>query len=274
MLRLLHFVPKNHLSRLVGKLVHLRLPPPLGPLSVRIFADAYKIDLASASKRIGEYRSIGELFVRDLKEGARPIAPDGVRSPVDGKLRGCGPIEKGEIPQIKGKSYTVAGLLRDPQLAEIYTAGSYFNFYLAPPDYHHIHAPVSGRISAVRHIPGKLWPVNDWSIRNIDGLFTVNERVSVRIDTPVGPFTVVMVGATNVGEISLSFDPGFEMTRIERHKAYDPELAVEAGARIGTFHMGSSVVLLCPPGAIAASSLGAAEPRVVRYGARVAELTS
>ena len=116
MYRFLRYVPKNHLSRTVGHLVHTRLPRPIARRLVRWFADTYQIDVDAAGRHLHDYPSIGHFFIRDLREGLRPVESDFV-SPVDGKLRNFGTIEKGRIEQVKGKSYTVERFLGDPELA-------------------------------------------------------------------------------------------------------------------------------------------------------------
>lgn len=272
MYRLLRFVPKNLLSEIVGRLVHVRLPPPLGSLTVRWFANRYGIDMSSAAMPLESYRSIGELFVRDLEEGARPIEAGGLLSPVDGVLRSCGPIRNGEIPQVKGKTYSVRDFLKNDELAELYAEGSYLNFYLSPPDYHHIHAPLEGKVISCGHMPGTLWPVNEWSINSIPKLFTVNDRVACLMDTRIGKVAVVLIGATNVGHIELTFDDGITETKDIVYRHYTHPVTVTRGGRLGTFRMGSSVVVLCEPGKVDLSRLEELCPLTVRYGMKLAEI--
>ncbi|MCU1244202.1 MAG: phosphatidylserine decarboxylase proenzyme [Acidobacteria bacterium] len=271
MYRYLRYVPKNHLSRTIGRFVHARLPQPIARRLVRWFADMYEIDVDAAGKPLHEYPSIGHFFTRDLREGLRPIE-GGFVSPVDGTLRGFGPVANGRLEQIKGKSYTVAKFLGDPATAQRYEQGAYFNLYLSPQDYHHVHSPVTGSIVRSVHIPGKLWPVNDWSLANIDELFSINERVITYVDSPLGLVAVVMVGATNVGKISVVYDSfisnaaGSDRTV---RRSYEPPVPIQAGDRLGTFHMGSSVVLLLEPERIDLSRVRLQAGKKVQYGAAI-----
>lgn len=270
MYRYLRYVPKNHLSRFVGRLVHMRLPRPLARRLVRWFASTYQIDVDAADRELHHYPSIGHFFGRDLREGLRPIESDFV-SPVDGTLRNYGVITDGRLEQIKGKSYTVASFLGDATCAKRYDNGAFFNLYLSPQDYHHVHAPVDGAIVRSVHIPGMLWPVNDWSIANIDQLFSINERVVTYIESKRGLVAVVMVGATNVGKISVTYDSfisnaGARETVV---RDYDPPIAITAGGRIGTFHMGSSVVMLLEPGRVDLSCVRVEPGKKVQYGQAV-----
>ena len=269
--RYLRYVPKNHLSRTVGRLVHARLPRPVARRLVRWFADTYQIDIDAADRELHESPSIGHFFTRDLREGLRPIESDFV-SPVDGVLRNFGLIFDGRLEQIKGKTYTLSRFLGDDDNAKRYENGVFFNLYLSPQDYHHVHSPAGGQIVRSVHIPGKLWPVNDWSLANVDELFSINERVVTYIDCALGRIAAVMIGATNVGKISVVYDSFISnasnvSTTVARD--YDPSIGVQAGERLGTFHMGSSVVVLLEPGKIDLERVRLEPGKKVQYGAAV-----
>lgn len=271
MYRYLRYIPKNHLSRLVGRLVHVRLPRFVSRRLVRWFANTYQIDVDAAGHELHHYPSIGHFFVRDLREGLRPIESDFV-SPVDGVLRNFGVVRDGRIEQVKGKSYAVARFLGDEELAGRYQGGTFFNLYLSPQDYHHVHSPVGGAIVRSVHIPGMLWPVNDWSLQNVDELFSINERVVTYIESGLGLVAVVMIGATNVGKISVVYDDFISnAAAVNRpvQRRYDPPTSIGTGARLGTFHMGSSVVVLVEPGRIDLDRVRLEAGKKVRYGAAV-----
>jgi phosphatidylserine decarboxylase len=266
--RYLRYVPKNHLSRAVGRLVHARWPRPIARRLVRWFADTYQIDVDEAGKPIHDYASIGHFFTRDLREGLRPIEGELV-SPVDGVLRAFGTVRDGRLEQIKGKDYTLARFLGDEGAARRYENGVFFNLYLSPQDYHHVHSPVGGTITRSLHIPGKLWPVNDWSLANVEELFSINERVVTWIASRFGEVAAVMIGATNVGKISVVYDSFLSnVPRSERRsRDYTPPIPIAAGDRLGTFHMGSSVVLLFEPGRVDLERVRLEAGKKVRYGA-------
>lgn len=275
MYRYLRYVPKNRVSRMMGRLLHVQLPRPLARGLVRWFAKTYQIDVDSAGKELHQYPSIGHFFIRDLREGLRPVESDLV-SPVDGTLRSFGEVAGGRLEQIKGKSYTVGTFLGDEVTARRYDKGTYFNFYLSPQDYHHVHSPVTGKIVKSVHIPGKLWPVNDWSMANVDELFSINERVVTYVECNYGLVAVVMIGATNVGKISVSYDTfisnaGRTSGNVIRN--CDPPISIAAGDRLGTFHMGSSVVTLTEPGRIDRTRVRLEPGKKVQYGAAILETT-
>ena len=254
MTNLLRLLPKNYLSFFTGMFAHIPLPRPINTWLNAWFVQRYGLNMTEATKAISDYPSIGALFTRDLRPACRPIGLEPC-SPVDGTLRSGGRLGiDGLIEQIKGRNYTTTELLGDALEARRFADGHFLNLYLSPKDYHHIHAPISGSIRKRVHIPGTLWPVNNWSLSNIPELFIVNERVVAYFTTAAGDVAVVFVGATNVGKISLTFDT--LITNIQPWKKEEVSIKVfpndgaserphfNAGERIGTFHLGSTVILL------------------------------
>lgn len=271
---LLNYVPLNHVSAAVGALAHLRLPQPCAGALVRFFCRMTGADPAEAALPLSEYASIGDFFVRDLKPGARPIGA-GLVSPVDGVLREAGGLQGDRIAQVKGRDYSVAELLGDRALAARMAGGSFFNLYLSPPDYHHVHVPCDGTVLSSVQIPGRLWPVNSWALNRVQDLFSVNERVVTVIQTARGVIALVMVGATNVGRISVSYD-SFESNKFRlargpvriRHYGSDGTIApkLNKGAKLGTFHLGSTVIMVCEPAVLEGLALPRERERRVRMG--------
>lgn len=248
-------LPKRRLSDWVGRFVHRPLPPPLARVSVALFAKLYHLDMAEAELPLAQYPTIGALFVRRLKPGARPIGPGPVH-PADARITECGQVAGGTLIQCKGRDYTLAELLVRPEVAARFEHGSFLTYYLCPTDYHRVHAPVDGEVVWSCHVPGERWPVNAWSVRTIARLFCVNERVITLIEAPQGPVAVVMVAATNVGNITMSYDDA--ITTTVRHPAhpvtarcYQPPKPLRRGAELGVFRMGSTVIVLFAPGMLA-----------------------
>jgi phosphatidylserine decarboxylase len=232
-------------------------------------ARALGMDLSEARDPIGTYGSLDELFVRHLCADARswPVERGVAGSPVDGIIGAAGRVESGDLVQAKGRTYTVAQLLDDPDQAMRFEAGTYLTLYLAPRHYHRIHAPVAGMIGWARHVPGRLLPVNRPAVARIDRLFPRNERLVVVIEPRPGAaevgaaealdgevwrpapcaVAVVAVGAFNVGRITADFDERLVTNRRGARAAtreYDPPLAVDRGDALMAFHLGSTVVLL------------------------------
>lgn len=249
-------LPKNDLSHLVGRIVHRRIPGVLGRKSVEWFAKYYRINLDEAEFPIEQYPSIGELFIRRLKAGVRPVGT-GVVHCADAVISEGGKIENQTLIQAKGKLYTVSELLKSSKDADAFEGGQFATYYLCPTDYHRVHSPVDGEIVSSTHVPGELWPVNAWSVNKIETLFGVNERVVVMIDTPQGKVALVMVAATNVGNMSMTFDTSISTElragdRLPNERIYKPAIKVGRGEEVGIFHMGSTVVMLFAKGVVAA----------------------
>ncbi len=250
---LMKLLPKNLESRLFGNLINLKIPV-LSRLARNLFAKAYALDMSEASRPLGAYANIGELFVRELLPGKRPIADSEVVSPVDGRESQTGSLEgsDAEMLQAKGKTYSLSSLLRDPDLAARFSGGRFATIYLAPFNYHRIHSPVKGRLLSASYCPGTLWPVNPWSVERVEGLFCINERLMTRIAVDGGgELLLVKVGATNVGRIVVNYAPNWitnvgKLPRISPRLDFAPEKEVrfEKGEEIGRFDMGSTVILV------------------------------
>src|SRR5262249_3713452 len=192
----------------IGWAARRRVPRPLRRALYGGFARYVGADLSVLDRPIDSFERFDEFFTRPLRPGARPIAEgEGtVVSPVDGVVSEAGLADGGRIIQCKGRDYTIAGLLAHRLEARAFEGGSFATIYLAPRDYHRIHSPVEGRVTGYRHIPGAFFPVNPMSVRNVAGLFSINERLVTYLDSDVGRVAVVAVAATGVGHITVSYD--------------------------------------------------------------------
>jgi len=247
------FLPKNHLSYIIGILVHLPLPSMIWTPIIKIFARVYDINLEEAEKPVEQYKSLGDFFVRHLKPGVRPLAVTWAVHPADSVITQAQIIHEGKLIQAKNKTYHINDFIFDTKGLEKYNDGQFLTYYLCPTDYHRVHSPVSGTIQKVVHIPGALWPVNQWSTDNIQELFSINERVYVEIKTERGLVGVVFVGATNVGQIELAFDSEIRGNQLKVFKPLIKEnlnIPIQKGAELGMFRMGSTVVMLYQKGVL------------------------
>jgi phosphatidylserine decarboxylase len=245
--QLIRALPRKQLSGAMGRLAELPLPPPVSRVVMDGYSRLYAVNRAEAAPIDGEYASFDAFFTRELRPGARPIADARVVCPADGALASHGPVDQGSRLYAKGKPYEVGELIGSEADAARYRGGSFFVVYLSPRDYHRVHAPVDGELSLVRGIPGDLYPVNSVGERHVPRLFSRNNRVSIVIDTAaLGRVTVVMVGATIVGRISVTGIDAPAVPPGEQHLS--PPLAVRRGDEIGVFHLGSTAVVLLEPG--------------------------
>lgn len=247
------FLPKNHLSYIVGKLVHWHLPRFIWTPLIRIFAKAYNINLEEAEFPVEQYPTLGDFFIRKLKAGRRPVGHTWALHPADSVITQAAIIDEGKLIQAKGKHYHVKDFAGFEKAFAIFSGGPFLTYYLCPTDYHRVHSPVDGTIERVIHIPGALWPVNNWSTTNIHELFSINERVYVEIKTDRGLVGVVFVAATNVGDIALSFDPEIRGNQFKVFKPFVKEyknLSIKKGDELGMFRMGSTIVMLYQKGVL------------------------
>lgn len=269
-LRLLRYLPRNLLSRVFGRIARLESPAFLPRLLIRHWIEKFRVDVLEAEKPPEEYRSLLAFFTRALKDGARPIdgEPGVFVSPVDGTIGETGRIEADTLYQAKGIAYRGAALLGGEDRSAPFSGGSFLTVYLSPRDYHRIHSPCDGVVTRVLYEPGTLWPVNPPSVKRIPSLFAVNERVTLWIESVIGPIALVLVGATNVGSMRLAF-LDFTTNRGEPRRAIDlePGREVKRGEHLATFELGSTIVLMLPSSATLDPMWSNAK---VRMGKRIA----
>jgi phosphatidylserine decarboxylase len=252
-----YLLPQHLISRLVHRLTRLRIRWLKNAL-IRGFIDHFRVDMSEAlEKDYRAYPDFNHFFTRALKPDARPLAtePDAVLSPVDGTVSQAGHIEGDAIFQAKGHRYSLASLLghSEPWQAA-FENGEFTTLYLSPRDYHRIHMPRRGVLREMIHVPGRLFSVNPVTTRKVPGLFARNERVACLFDTDAGPMGLVLVGAINVGSIETVW--AGEITppagrRVRRWRYDDRRIELEAGAEMGRFNMGSTVILLFGEGRVA-----------------------
>lgn len=259
--------PTGWYSAVVGACARAPVPRPLRSALYGAFARAVDVRVDEAAAPLADYPSFGDFFARRLRAGARPLDAAPVIAPCDGAVAAAGPVVDGTLVQAKGRTYSVAELLTVPSLAAGVAGGRFVTVYLSPRDYHRVHAPVDGTLVAYHYVPGARWPVSGPFTRHVDRLLAVNERVVIELGTAWGPCAVVMVAAAGVGNMWLSHlgddTRAWSEAGEPRHVARPPT-AVRAGDELGSFLLGSTVVLLLPARApaLAAPAPGA----VIRCG--------
>lgn len=266
-------VPKNLFSRLVGYLVSIKWPHELAYLINKLFVKKFKLNMLEAEKPLAEYACLQDLFTRRLKPGIRKIdnSPDLIVSPCDGVISEAGIITMGRLLQIKGRYYNLSDLLGSPEHAQRFVGGYFATIYLSPCDYHRFHVPIDGKIKETMYIPGTLWPVNSWAVKNIKNLFCQNERVVTFIESNKNSKIIahVAVGAYNVGKIKLSYCE-LETNTGKGAAGMTSDLAVVRGQDLGVFMFGSTIILLFEKELI--NSLLLRAPSEVRVGQALAHI--
>lgn len=263
------------ISRMIGRAARTPLPPIVIKRLIHWYIRWYRVNMEEVAQPLDSFRCMDEFFTREIDPRLRPIDPSpmSVVSPVDGLVVQHGPIEESKLIQAKGIDYSLDDLIPTPR-ADAFRGGSFINFYLSPADCHRIFSPVEGRVAAAVHVPGMLLPVRRSFQERAPGLYTRNERLITFMETNRGDVAVVKVGAFNVGNISVEYDAELRTNLdVGGVAVYDfPHTpAFNRGRILGAFHMGSSVILAFPPGAICWVD-GLADRRV-RYGEAIAHWT-
>jgi phosphatidylserine decarboxylase len=246
--------PQHFISRGAGKLAECKIPPVKNAF-IKWFIERYDVNMSEAKESNPEaYRHFNDFFTRELKEGAREVDHSAkvLVSPVDGAISQLGTINQNQIFQAKGKSFNAVDLLGGKTArAEPFVGGDFATIYLSPKDYHRIHMPVTGTLKEMIYVPGQLFSVNPVTAENVPNLFARNERVVAIFETAFGPMAMVLVGAMIVASVETVW-AGLvaPMRKQVVDFSYDAEqsITIEKGQEMGRFKLGSTVVLLLPPG--------------------------
>jgi len=248
-------LPRHLLTSLVYRIARIRVPGIKDFLITR-FIRLFDVDIEEVELDVPSgFATFNDFFIRELAAHTRPIdaRPTSLISPVDGTISSAGPIRADSILQAKGLRYTLDDLLAtDLDDAKAYVDGSYATIYLAPHNYHRVHAPLSGELIAARYVPGDLYSVNAHTVAKLPGLFYRNERLIFHFVTSQGPVAVIFVGALNVGSISTPWSGELRPRKsgvVEVLTLPAGPNMVSKGDLLGWFNMGSTVILLLPSGA-------------------------
>jgi phosphatidylserine decarboxylase len=248
-----YLLPKHWLTAAVYRLARIRVPAVKNAL-IRGFLKLFDVELEEVKGRVPQdFRSFNDFFIRELNDGARPIDanPAAIVSPADGTLSQAGTLRGSRILQAKGIDYSLEDLLAaDVDKAGEFSGGAFATIYLAPYNYHRVHAPVDGELVAAHYVPGDLFSVNSKTAAHVPGLFSRNERLNLHFQTAFGPMVVVLVGALNVGSISTPWSGEVRPRKsgvVERIDVSAAPQQVRKGDLLGWFNMGSTVIVLLPP---------------------------
>ncbi len=250
-----YVAPHHGLSRLAGTIARIR-HPGVRTFLIKSFLALYDVDLNEAERTsISDYASFNDFFTRALQAHVRPLANDrnALVSPADGAISQIGTLDGDRLLQAKGRDFSLAALLAlDSAAAERFVGGNFLTVYLAPHNYHRVHAPFGGRITAIRYVPGQLFSVNQRTARCVDRLFARNERVVVEFETEQhGHSAVILVGAMLVASMELTVCDLAAATRAVENGSASCTVppsgdfgGLERGEELGRFNMGSTVIIV------------------------------
>jgi phosphatidylserine decarboxylase len=271
-----YLLPHRLLSRLVHAFMRIRLAP-VKNLQIAVVGGLAGVDWSeSRHQDAADFATFNDFFTRELAADARPPDPDpqALLCPSDGRISQCGRVTTDRILQAKGQHFSLRSLLaNDPVSAELVN-GYFHTIYLSPRDYHRVHMPVTGKLLRTIHVPGRLFSVSPATVRNVPNLFARNERVVSVFETAYGPLALVLVGAMLVSSIETVW-AGMITPPYGRKPAHGDwsrrDIVLQRGQEMGRFNMGSTVIVLLPPGAV--SSLEDLGPDdVVRVGQKLGRL--
>jgi len=251
-----YVLPQHWLTRLVHALTRSRVRLLKNAL-IEGFVGSFRPDMSDAEQRDPlQFESFNAFFTRALAPGARPADPDprALVSPVDGTVSQIGHLDGSYLLQAKGHAYTLEALLgAEADWAATFRGGRFATLYLAPFNYHRIHMPLAGTLRAAWYLPGALFSVNATTAASVPGLFARNERIACVFEDGPLSFALVLVGALFVGSMTTVWH-GDVTPRDPRRRAVlristTAAATLPKGAELGRFNMGSTVIVLLPPGA-------------------------
>lgn len=224
---------QRSLSRLYAGLFEMATSKHL----IRIYCILQKLDQKYLERFVpasgkNEYQNFQDFFSRSLAEPLRVTSKK--CWPCEGLLCEYGKIVNLPFVKVKGKIQP---------LKEIFGTGGtnipenyYFsNVFLHNSNYHRIHSPVSGTITRIERISGRLIILRPWIYKEKPSLpALINERVNVDIVSDRGErWFISIVGGPAVGTISMASGAKVSET-------------IKIGSELALFSLGSTCCIASP----------------------------
>jgi phosphatidylserine decarboxylase len=248
-----------------------RVPIPSRRLRVWVYRTVYGKKYSALredqlERPLAEFRSLNDLFVRGVRAECRPVAAAAEQfvCPCDSTVQDLGRLHDGKLLTVKGIEYTLDSLLPGVDVRP-YVDGSFGVFFLSPADCHRVFSPHEAALREVIHVPGRRLLVHPPYQRKEFPVFALNERLIMRLDTPLGRCVLVMVAGWGVGNITHPFPMPLRHRRrhVTRHVFEQPP-TFDRGQWLATFGLGSTVILITEPHADAVTHLE--RDQIVQYG--------
>jgi len=250
-----YLLPHHLLSSLVHWFMRIRVEW-IKNLQISLISKLVDVDWSeSRLQDVSDFENFNAFFTRELAKDLRPIDPHPTSfvSPCDGKISQAGRITADRILQAKGRHYSLGELLAHDPCAKEFVNGFFHTIYLSPRDYHRVHMPMTGRLQRMIHVPGRLFSVAPYTVRQVPNLFARNERVISLFDTSHGTMGLILVGAMLVSSMQTVWSGVITPPRGRKVVSADMarrKIKLSKGREMGRFNMGSTVILLLTPGAV------------------------
>jgi phosphatidylserine decarboxylase len=237
-------IPRRLATQFVGWFSKIE-QPLVRDLSIALWGFFSDLDLSEAKKT--HFRSMHDCFIRELKDGKRPIDPGAkiLVSPCDAIIGACGTVADTTLHQIKGFPYRLDDLMCDRDLVEQHRNRRYVTLRLTSSMYHRFHAPHDCRVEQVTYISGDTWNVNPIALQRVEKLFCKNERAILK--TTLGAtghvVTLVPVAAILVASIRLHFLDVLLSLKYRGPNVISCDAHFRKGEEMGWFEHGSTIIM-------------------------------
>ncbi len=240
-------IPRIALTHFMGWFSQLR-NPWLAKASVWVWRQFADLDLSEAKST--NFESLHACFIRELREGARPVDNDAQTfvSPCDGIVGAMGEVKNGQVFQAKGFPYSLQDLLGDSAQHGPWRDGKYITIRITSSMYHRFHAPHDGRLHRVEYFSGDTWNVNPIALKRVEKLFCKNERAMLEMEVGAQrhPIALVPVAAVLVASIRLHALDTLLHTRYTGPKVMACDAVFRKGDELGWFQHGSTILVFTP----------------------------
>lgn len=243
-------IPRRLLTRFMGWFSEIEQPlvRDASIAAWKLFAGDPELHEA----RKTQFTSLHDCFIRQLKDGARPIDSRAsvVVSPCDAIVGASGRINGAELVQAKGFTYTLDDLVGERDVVRRHQDGVFVTLRLTASMYHRFHAPYDAEVDAVHYISGDTWNVNPIALRRVARLFCKNERavIPTALRGSSEAVTLVAIGAILVASIRLHFLDVPLNLQYRGPNRLPVQAAFRKGDEMGYFRHGSTILVLATRG--------------------------
>lgn len=217
----------------------LSTPASINEESLQTFYTAQNYNIDSYEVPQGGWTTFNEFFARKFLPGTRPIDgpsnPAVIVSAADSTFDGFWDIDDKSIVTLKSVPWSIKELLDNSKYADDFAGGQFMHAFLAPYDYHRLHAPVEGKVLEAKVIDGQTY---------------LEVVVQKDPDDPDGNKLVLMPGrkmkAGKVKEVSAPDSPGYQFCQARGLiviESTNPDIGKVAVLPVGMSQVSSVVIL-------------------------------